>query len=505
MANPGNNGAHHEGSGAMSDDAPVKTAAGGGGVNQSGWQLRSRALSIAGIYAVIAYLWIYFSDQALFAMLGDTELFARWSVYKGLVFVTVTSLLLLWLMWKAFGALEGAFAAIKRSERRLSASRAQLAAVINSAMDAIVSVNADGRIVSFNPAAERMFGVYAKAVLGQPIEDLLPSGVNESCDAYQITRGVRASGDNFPIEAAVSRVRTPQGELYTAILRDISQRLAQEKALQELNETLERRVSHRTQALEIALSQAQAADRLKSAFLATMSHELRTPLNSIIGFTGIVLQELAGPLTDEQKKQLGMVRGSARHLLELINDVLDLSKIEAGELEVRPDAFNVRESVERVVASVRPMADGKKLSLNFHVDPDLDSMVSDRRRVEQILLNLLNNAIKFTDHGSVDLYAERMTDYRADNTSDVMPALRLRIVDTGMGIKEDDLRGLFRPFSQVGIGLAREHDGTGLGLAICRRLAELLGGSIFAASQKSSGSEFTVLLPLDISVAELAK
>lgn len=502
MTNPSDTGSHQAGSRAKPVGASVLAAGDVVAAPQPQWRLRSRALSIAGIYAFIAYLWIYFSDQALFALLGDPELFARWSVYKGMAFVTVTSLLLLLLMWRAFGALEGAFAAIKLSERRLSASRAQLSAVINSAMDAIISVNADGRIVSFNPAAERMFGVDAKSVLGHPIEDLLPAGVDESSYAYQITHGVRSSGDHFPIEAAVSRVRTRQGEMYTAILRDISQRLAQERALHELNETLERKVIDRTQALEVAMSQAQAADRLKSAFLATMSHELRTPLNSIIGFTGIVLQELAGPLTDEQKKQLGMVRGSARHLLELINDVLDLSKIEAGELQVRADAFDIRESMERVVASVQPMADKKQLTLVCHMDNELGGMVSDRRRVEQILLNLLNNAIKFTDHGSVTLHVEKITDYSAVDNSPAVDALRIRVADTGIGIRESDLRGLFQPFSQIDTGLAREHDGTGLGLAICRRLAELLKGTIFATSEWSSGSEFTVVLPLDISSAE---
>jgi signal transduction histidine kinase len=150
---------------------------------------------------------------------------------------------------------------------------------------------------------------------------------------------------------------------------------------------------------------AEAADKVKSAFLATMSHELRTPLNSIIGFTGIVLQRMAGPLTAEQEKQLGMVRRSARHLLDLINDVLDLSKIEAGQLEVRLEPFDLPAVIERVVASVQPLADRKALTLSVHIAPEVGSMVSDRRRVEQILLNLLSNAIKFTNTGSVSVTA----------------------------------------------------------------------------------------------------
>jgi len=241
---------------------------------------------------------------------------------------------------------------------------------------------------------------------------------------------------------------------------------------------------------------AEAADRIKSAFLATMSHELRTPLNSIIGFTGIVLQGLAGPLNPEQIKQLGMVRSSARHLLELIKDVLDISKIEAGQLEVRAELFDLHAALERAVASVRPLAEKKGLTLSAFLAPELREMVSDGRRVEQIVLNLLNNALKFTDHGGVTLRAERIDGYRCSPQASSTAAVRLCVSDTGIGIRPDDLASLFQPFRQLDAGLTREHEGTGLGLAICRRLAELLGGEISASSTWQQGSEFTVVLPL---------
>jgi PAS domain S-box-containing protein len=266
---------------------------------------------------------------------------------------------------------------------------------------------------------------------------------------------------------------------------DITERKKAENALRELNVSLEQKVAERTEELQAALVRAEAADRLKSAFLATMSHELRTPLNSIIGFTGIVLQGLAGPLNAEQAKQLGMVRGSARHLLDLINDVLDISKIEAGQLEVRAEPFDLRESVERVVASVRPSAELKGLELVVRINLEAGGMTGDRRRVEQVLINVVNNAIKFTERGMVTIDVER----GAENVV-------VRVTDTGIGIKPEDLATLFLPFRQIDTGLSRQHEGTGLGLAICRKLVTLMGGNITASSEWSRGSEFVVTLPL---------
>jgi signal transduction histidine kinase len=271
---------------------------------------------------------------------------------------------------------------------------------------------------------------------------------------------------------------------------DITERKRAEEAVRELNATLENRVAERTGELQTALIRAEAADKIKSAFLATMSHELRTPLNSIIGFTGIVLQGLAGPLNGEQTKQLGMVRGSARHLLALINDVLDLSKIEAGQIQVRAELFDLRDSLVRTVESVRPLAEKKGLSLDMVMPPELSEMVSDQRRVEQILINLLNNAIKFTERGGVALTVETAGLQSGKTVS-------FRVADTGIGIKPEDMATLFQPFRQIDSGLARQHEGTGLGLAICRRLASLLGGEVSAKSEWSRGSEFTVTLPME--------
>jgi len=234
-----------------------------------------------------------------------------------------------------------------------------------------------------------------------------------------------------------------------------------------------------------AKNQAESADRIKSAFLATMSHELRTPLNSVIGFTGIILQGLAGPINEEQRKQLGIVQTSARHLLSLINDVLDISKIEAGQLEVHKEQFDLKSSIEKVAGIVKPLADKKRLSLNVEIAHNVGMLTSDPRRIEQIMLNLLNNAIKFTDSGSVTLTAEMLPG-----------TLWISVADTGIGIKSEDVEKLFKPFQQIDSGLTRQHEGTGLGLVICRRLSELLGGEIRVYSDWGKGSVFKFILPV---------
>jgi PAS domain S-box-containing protein len=281
-----------------------------------------------------------------------------------------------------------------------------------------------------------------------------------------------------------------------AVMTDITERKRAEEELQAIRGSLEQRVRMRTAELAVAKERAESADQLKSAFLATMSHELRTPLNSIIGFTGIMLQGLAGGLNAEQTKQLGMVQSSARHLLALINDVLDISKIEAGQLEIHAEEFDLRASLEKVALLVKPLADKKGLALRVALSPDVEQAVSDRLRVEQVLLNLLNNAVKFTERGEVTLEARLIKGYVYHNQGTPRTAVRLDVTDTGIGIKPEDMEKIFQPFRQIDSGLTRQHEGTGLGLTICRRLADLLGGEISARSTWGEGSVFTFILPL---------
>lgn len=289
--------------------------------------------------------------------------------------------------------------------------------------------------------------------------------------------------------------RDELGDLVQAMDESHTRLLNSMQALASANENLERIVGERTEALRIAKDRAESADRLKSAFLATMSHELRTPLNSIIGFTGILLQGLAGSLNEEQRKQLGMVRTSSRHLLSLINDVLDISKIEAGELHLARAPFDLLDSVRKIVGTMEPIAQRQQLVLAVELPAGLQSiaMLGDARRIEQVLLNLLSNALKFTEKGKVTLSVGVQPPLPA--THDV-GSVEIRVSDTGPGIREEHMDLLFKPFRQVDLTLARKHEGTGLGLAICHRLVTMMGGVIQAHSTWGVGSTFTVRVPM---------
>jgi PAS domain S-box-containing protein len=395
----------------------------------------------------------------------------------------------------------------------------RLATVVSDSNDAVILHDFDGKILAWNRGAKETYGYTETEALGKNVREIVADADREA--ALTLIQRIQ-QGDivkSFELRRVTKDGRILDVWLTTTLLtdekgkpvaiatteRDITERKQAEEEVKELNTTLEQRVTERTAELVVAKDRAEEADRLKSAFLATMSHELRTPLNSIIGFTGILLQELAGPLNAEQRKQLEMVRDSGRHLLALINDVLDISKIEAGQLEVRSEPFDLRASIENVAGIVHPLAVKKGLDLHVELAPDIGTFVSDARRVEQVLLNLLNNAIKFTERGKVTLTAEitpgalcAPNSLPASQSSATRQAsvLRISVADTGIGIKPEDFTKLFLPFRQIDSGLTRQHEGTGLGLAICRRLVDLLGGEIHATSEWGKGSVFTFTLPM---------
>jgi signal transduction histidine kinase len=255
-----------------------------------------------------------------------------------------------------------------------------------------------------------------------------------------------------------------------AAARDVTERKRFEQTLQEKNIELE------------------SANLAKDRFLASMSHELRTPLNAIIGFTGTLLMKLPGPLTDDQQSQLSTVQGSAKHLLSLINDLLDLAKIDSGKVDIKYEPIVCQSVVEEVAAALRPLAESKGLEFNVKSPKGSLRLESDRRILSQILINLANNAIKFTDKGKVQIeLGTRPVNGHTLATIDV--------IDTGIGIRPVDKERLFQAFQQVDI--AHRGEGTGLGLYLSQKLAVLIKGKIELESEYGKGSVFRLLIPKD--------
>jgi len=264
-------------------------------------------------------------------------------------------------------------------------------------------------------------------------------------------------------------------------------------SLEDYNRTLEEKVRERTQVAEESQRAAEAANRAKSAFLASMSHELRTPMNAIIGFTNLVIRRSGEALPAKQRENLDKVLISANHLLELINDVLDLSKIEAGRLDLEMAEIALPPIASESVEILESIAEAKSVRLLVHIDPDVPLVVADGAKVREVVLNLVGNAIKFTDQGEVRITA-RLT------LAGDLPRLCFDVTDTGIGMSEEQQARLFRPFSQVDNSSSRRFGGTGLGLCISERLAEAMGGAIEVRSSVGKGSTFSVTIdpgPLD--------
>jgi PAS domain S-box-containing protein len=370
------------------------------------------------------------------------------------------------------------------AERSLRDSEHKYRELVESANSIILRMDTEGCITFLNEFGQRFFGYGAEELLGHSvIGTIVPQTETSGRDLDQLIQdtathpdrhssneneNIRRDGTRAWISWTNRPIRDGDGRLVgcLSVGNDITPLKLAEVELEKAKEA------------------AESADRIKSAFLATMSHELRTPLNSIIGFTGILLQQLPGPLNDEQRTQMGMVQGAARHLLALINDVLDISKIEAGQLTMQRAPFDLRAAIEKVIETVAPMARSKQLQLLWQIAADVGPFVGDQRRIEQILLNLLSNAIKFTERGQVALYCTREGGW-----------VVISVQDSGCGIAESDRDTLFRPFRQLDTGLTRKHEGTGLGLAICKRLVDAMGGRIELGSEAGKGSTFTVRLP----------
>ena len=259
-----------------------------------------------------------------------------------------------------------------------------------------------------------------------------------------------------------------------------------EQQVREQTAELERK----QQQLITANAELERASRRKSEFLANMSHELRTSLNAVSGFSELLLEETYGPLAPRQRQYVENILASGRYLLQLINDVLDLSKIEAGRMDVRVEEFSLRQAIESAVCVTQPLAQKKGLEVEVAIEPELDAIELDPGKLKQVLHNLVSNAVKFTDSGKVTISAAR--------SPSGSEWIEIVVADTGVGIGPQDRERIFREFEQVDGPHSRRHDGTGLGLALTRRLIELQGGTIAVESELGRGSRFVVRLPTKV-------
>jgi PAS domain S-box-containing protein len=385
--------------------------------------------------------------------------------------------------------------------RQESSLESRYRKLLHAVPDAILEVDPEGRITILNEAAERMFGYTRAEFLGLNVETLVPAAMRSGHAKHRSSyaehpntrpmgtglelQGQRKDGSLFPVEISLSP-NWIEGSLHViASVRDITERKAVENRLRSLREQYTAELTLKNEQLEARNREVERANRLKTEFLASMSHELRTPLHTIIGFSELLGEQLEGPLTDKQQRFVGHILQDARHLLELINEVLDISKIESGRLELKQETFDFGQCVEEVMAGIRHHAASRNITLenqnNFH-----ESLYADRLRLKEILYNLLNNAVKFTPEGGrVWIEAGREGD-----------TLHISVCDTGIGIPEKEQPSIFEKFYQVGDISGGVREGTGLGLPITKHLVELHGGAISVASQPGKGSSFRLVLPL---------
>jgi len=362
----------------------------------------------------------------------------------------------------------------KKLDQRLRDQQFYTRSLIESNIDAIMATDPAGIITDVNKQMEALTGCTRDELIGAPFKNYFtdPERAEASIKRvlsekkvtdYELTacaRDGKRTEVSYNVTTFYDRDRKLQGVFATA--RDVTERKRFEQSLQEAN-------------------------RMKSEFLANMSHELRTPLNGIIGFTEFLYDEKPGPLKPKQKEYLGDVLSSARHLLQLINDVLDLAKVEAGKMELHPETFPVNKAVEEVAAVIKGMAQKKQIAVGIEIGTGLHAVRLDQHKFKQVLYNLLSNAIKFSDDGGQIAIRAQLLDTRQ---------IEVQVRDTGIGIKAEDIGRLFTEFEQLDSGTARRFEGTGLGLALTKKIVEFQGGRIGVESELGRGSVFTVLLPV---------
>jgi PAS domain S-box-containing protein len=380
---------------------------------------------------------------------------------------------------------------VEERTAELRASEEKYRTLIETAGDAILLVGYESLAIrDANAAAERLVGLPRAALVGTPVtrlyaeedveryHELFRAHLAEHVPIAQELSLRRADGRRVPVEVAATRAEVGGERVVQAIVRDVTERRLAQQALRE------------------AASAAEAANRTKSQFLANMSHELRTPLNAIVGFSEMLMEEAEEVGQPALTSDLEKIRTSGRHLLGLINDILDISKIEAGKMELHLETVDLAALLREAAATTQPLAELRGNTLVVRADERPGTLRADATKVRQVLLNLLGNACKFTEGGTVSLEARR------ERAADGGEWVVFRVADTGIGIAPEKMATLFEPFTQADPSVTRRYGGTGLGLAITRRFTEMMGGSVTVASQPGRGTAFTVRLPAEVRVPE---
>jgi signal transduction histidine kinase len=411
---------------------------------------------------------------------------------------------------RASEEIEENYRKLRLTELQARAESDRLNLIIDSVADPIVVTDAAGATSLMNEPAERLFTIRTRAGAAEQrwvqANDAhfssFIAGMLVSADQRRVGEIALMdpkTGEAMPVEAIAGKILSEHGELTAVVTILHDRREAIEKAnlyeqLKRASDELERKIqaatsdiAHQNELLRRQAIELEQASALKSQFLANMSHEFRTPLNAMLGYTSMLLQGVAGPVEPAVKRQLNRIESNGRHLLTIINEILDISRIEAGRMPLQLATFNIGDLVAEVRAELEPIILRSKLTITTVLEKDLRPIRSDRQKLKQILLNLLSNALKFTHQGGVTISAQRVPGERA---------VALSVTDTGIGIAPVDQDKIFEDFRQLDNSPTRAYGGTGLGLSICRRLAQMLEGRLTVRSQLRKGSSFTLTLPI---------
>ena len=380
-----------------------------------------------------------------------------------------------------------------KAQKASESAEKRIRSIVANLADALIIIDEKGVIEEFSPAAEKMFGYDEKEIIGENIKILMPSPYKDDHDHYlseyretgeariigsnREIMACRKNGDTFHGELAVSETVINKRVIYIGLIKDITDRKQAEEEL------------------AIAKKLAEEANKAKSSFLANMSHELRTPMNAIIGYSEMLAEDAEDDGLDEIIPDLNKINSAGKHLLALINDVLDISKIEAGRMELHLEQFNVPEMISEVISTAQPLFDKNNNQIEVHMDSDIDELYADLTKVKQVLFNLLSNAAKFTHEGKISINGSIFE-------KDQLGWIKIAVSDSGIGIPPDKLDHVFDEFSQADSSTTRDYGGTGLGLSLSRNFCRLMGGDIDLDSEVGVGSTFTIKLPLKVELGE---